>query len=142
MTCPQHRHIQYTASTFVKLWKKYYNKEDNPVLMDTDSATSEEEIVTVTHKKRQILVESEEEPTPTPTPSTSLDKLDYEPKCMSCSSIEDEEHFLLCDNDDITVKHGTHLLCLDPPLQSIHRFTVRAKCIIITLMWSNVQIMH
>ena len=61
MTCPQHRHIQYTTSTFVKLWKKYYNKEDNPVLMDTDSATSEEEIVTVTHKKRQIIVESEEE---------------------------------------------------------------------------------
>ena len=52
----------------------------------------------------------------------SSDEYDYnqdEPKCMGCAKITDEEHFLLCDNDEVQDKHGAHIYCLDPPLKSI-----------------------
>eukprot|EP01083_Nonionella_stella_P060515 157999_1 len=130
--CPKHRHIQYTPSTFMKLWRQYYTPDDNPVLMETDSATSTDEMADVSPHKRKVIFESDGEttededsntqtptPTPTPAPSTSIDKVDEDPRCMGCGSITDEEHFLLCDNTQIEAKHGAHLYCLDPPLRCI-----------------------
>merc|ERR1712228_931675 len=93
--CSEHSHIEYSASLFIKLWKKYYIPSqdimsDNvmSIAMDNDMLDSE----------------------------SNDDVVD--PQCMGCGGMSDEENFLLCDNGKLA-KHGCHIYCLDPPLIKI-----------------------
>eukprot|EP01083_Nonionella_stella_P163508 538369_1 len=98
--CSKHRHVQYSAPTFIKLWKKHFESQTRVIKEAKQTEMKLSKTLKKNEEQQRALMNEEEV------------------KCMGCGSMSDEEHFLLCDNDEIE-KHGAHMYCLDPALSTV-----------------------